>query len=482
MTQSRESQQGVTSAEAYLPDAGAVNLGLREQAISQQSPYAPLSSQSVFWRPRHVARSAMLSHVPYLFWLMETVRPKTVAQIGLGDGLVYMTLCQAAERIGVQTSLVGVAVAGDAQGEPRLPEPFHARHALEYADFSTLTRDSLASIGQRYGDELDMLVLNAPPDHGLVHGIGEHVVPVLSDKGVILICQPRADQQAFQMMYTRLGLASRRSVCGLLSPGRGGLDVVLYGSRQPERLLALGDGIVENPVRMVARQVFGRLGEGLVNTLELEELQRTHEKSVEAHRLAHDEATTLMRAREDVARLLALSEEKNDALSQRLEKVTAEHSVDLSRIEALRAEQADLTAKHTALLQERSERLTEVEALRAVAAKRDPDMEQKLEEHVQLLQSARAEKAELERKYEQRLDDIAILANEFSAKDAAQAARIQELEGQLAETRSALSAASEDQLRLHNEVVALLSSTSWRVTWPLRGVRRLLSGDNSQGN
>lgn len=522
MTQSQEPPQEprneITGTEKSLSNAEEeINFSLDEQTTSQQMSYVPLSTPSVFWRPRHVTRSAMLMHVPYLFWLMEVVRPTTVLQIGLDDGLAYMTLCQAVERTGLKTSVLGVPNFDDAQAEARLPEPFHARHEIEYSDFSSLTQQDLASISEGYPHGLDMLVLNTYLDPLMVHGLAEHIVPLLTDKGVILICHPQECRNDARAFYSHVSLANRKCVCGKRSPGRGELDVVLYGQRQPERLLSLGDEVADNSVRMVARQVFGRLGQGLVDALEVEEMQRSLDKEAYSHRVAREEAKALTAVCAHESSLCKLTEETNDAVSKRLANVITTYNAELSQLEGLLAERqsllgiqeerlseiAALTEKcrlaykeiaacqkaaraAESLAAERLEKVDaltrEVEALRIAAETHDTELNQKLEEKTNTLEKSQTEWTELNNRYQQRLEDIAILSNEFSQKHTKQEERIRGLEEELANTRHALSAATWDQSRLRSEVEALLSSTSWQITRPLRVIKQLLDGNDNQGN
>ncbi|OZO45838.1 hypothetical protein CGU37_27225, partial [Pseudomonas fluorescens] len=72
-------------------------------------PLAPLASQSLFWRAHYVAASPTLEAIPLIFWLTETVKPRLSVTLGMADPVPHFALCQAVEKLGLDSTCLGVA-------------------------------------------------------------------------------------------------------------------------------------------------------------------------------------------------------------------------------------------------------------------------------------------------------------------------------------------------------------------------------------
>lgn len=63
-----------------------------EDAVLSSSVIKPM-----LLRPRFMKESDLLLHLPFLFWLVNAVRPARSAVLGLGNGVAFLALCQAIE-------------------------------------------------------------------------------------------------------------------------------------------------------------------------------------------------------------------------------------------------------------------------------------------------------------------------------------------------------------------------------------------------
>lgn len=413
--------------------------------------YAPIATQALFWRPRFVFPSPMVDQIPYLFWLIDVIRPRSVVQIGLGDGLAYLSICQAVEKLGLRSTLLGVDIGSAEGADPADLADLRDRHNAEYGDFSHLSRGGAGVVGAHCPDDLDVLVINAPLDDPEVEACIEVCWRKLSDRAVILVCQADTVLSQNPVWARRLNPAGQRAIVGPLSPGRGKLGVIPHGEHQPERLLALCGGAADTPVRMVARQVFGRLGQALQDAIDLTELRGAHQREMHDHRQSRAEAQSLRRDLMAAEDSIAATEAAMAEVLQKLATATAAHSADIGRIEAMRH---DLAQMDTRLADEQRAQLQ--------------DLSHKLE-------AAQEKIAELEQRHAQRVEDISALEQDFRERSEAQQARITELEQKLARTEG-------DKQSLRAEVDALLASTSWRITEPLRRVKLGISGRGTRGD
>lgn len=466
----------------------AVDLTQRN-ALYGYALYNPIATQALFWRPRYIVSSPMVDQIPYLFWLVDVIRPRSITQIGLGDGLVYMALCQAVERTGSSTSVLGVDQATPGLQPDPEGENFRTKHDAEYGDFSRITQETVSDLVAHGHEELDLLVLNASLDDLDVEACAQACFERLSDRAVILVCQPEIVLKQDPGWGGRLSRSGRRSVMGPLAPGRGKLAVVLQGEHQPERLLALGGGTVDSPVRMVARQVFGRLGQGLQDALTLDELGQSRELERREQRQVQQEAHILRAALSDAEAGIAAAETAKTVALQQLVTATTAHSVVIGQLAAIRAEKVAIEAECAAL---RAARRTEpqvgsVDKAPALQERADraggPDraaltgqLQTQLAAAEKALGAAREEIVGLKQRHAQRVDDIAALTQDFNTTLGAQKKRIAELDRSLTKMLDARRQADEAHQQLTEQLVALRSSISWRITRPLRQAKLLLSG------
>lgn len=347
----------------------------------REDVHVPFSSQAPFWRPHHPAASPALGQLPFLFWLIEAAKPRTIVQIGLGDGVVYMALCQACERLGSSTVCTGIQA-----DEPLLPSDMRVQHDARYLDFSEL-RLGEPKIASRFGDEIDFLVFNQALDAETLASFESDWLPFLSDRAVILICDPGKvfpDKTAREVLAPR---KDRTIVFGPVSAEGYALEVILYGTDQAERLTALAVQRPGDPAYLASRQVFNRLGQGI------EAIEQTERLRKERDRLLRDPTQV---AQGDLkAEVTALKAQLNEAWAEHEKRIddiailTEKYAEDLARLKndntRLAAAKTQLEAQLVATRTTHEARVRELEE-----QVRSRDIQHKVErEEVSRLRTAR---------------------------------------------------------------------------------------------
>lgn len=475
--------------------------------ISEQDLRIPLSSPAVFWRPRHLAASPMLGWIPFLFWLMETIRPQTVAQFGVGDGVVYMALCQAAERLGGSTACTGFH-----RDEPLMPPALREQHDTQYSDFSALLRGDPAAGTHSLDGGIDLLVLNQPLDPEALERLQRDWLPRLSDRSVILICDSGAVFPGEEMRRNLFPDMERLILLGPDTAGGHAVETILHGENQPERLRIMAAQRPGKPAYLAARQVFNRLGQGIEATLEACGFQQERETLLTSLQAAE----TALRAREtelsdqqakveaartaevvEISRLAGMSTRLHD-LEQALSRKRGENEALIIGAGTLRGRVEELELLNGSL---KTEHAAALEAARTEAAGAQAGLKARIEELAIGKAALEAELADARAAHEARIEDIAVLTRTLEAEHAAAIeaarteaagamaglkARIEELtsgktalEAELADARAA-HAKERDDLREQIDALAahrdeILTSTSWRITGPMRGVKNALT-------
>lgn len=346
----RPSQTAATQRAAALPERTQPSEGFEVRLPAQRdAPPIPLSSTAVFWQPRHLAASPNLIHLPFLFWLMETVRPLSVVQLGLREGVGFMGLCQAIDKLGLEAVCVGVQMPEGP--DAALPEKTQEKHRAQYSDFSFIhkEKDGCAARHMRNA-RVDVLVIDAVVDEACLDSIQARWQPLLSDNAVLVLHDPKRNfASAEAQQFHRALLQMHASIS--FPRSETGLDVVLVGEQQPERLRHLAQLDLGAAGYMSARNVFARLGQGVRDS------QQTRSKSV-----------ALEKAKSALKDMEARWTDAKAAQSGVLEEVSAAHQAEEAQVlenAALQARIFDLSREVEGLrdaVQARDSRISELEA------------------------------------------------------------------------------------------------------------------------
>lgn len=387
-----------------------------------QDLHIPLTSRAVFWQPRHLALSDTLLHVPFLFWLVETCRPANIVQIGTGDGIGFMALCQAVDKLSLAAPCIGLNPVPDT---PSLPEPLAEQHRTHYDDFSFVIQDDPANAMRHVHESgIDLLVLNTELTDDLIMALRAHWQSRLSDQAVVVVCNPG---RLAQRQPAREFLESLGAACPTirLQHAENDIETYLVGKDQPERLKKLAALGIGAPGYLAARQVFTRLGQGLHQG----QLARAGEVALRKAEAAVDEARKRLGEREnelqairkeieraqtseaeqaavvadlqarlfDAERALA-EEQENSATKEALEKLQAELAESQEKRKAFYTKSADLEARNAEL----SQKIKESDEAYSRVAKRVPALESQI--------------TDLEKANGERLADIAALSDGFEKR------------------------------------------------------------------
>ena len=141
---------------------------------------------------REVSVSAWVEHAPFAFWLIESLRPKTVVELGTHTGFSFFAMCQAAETSGLDTKLIAVDTwSGDEHAGFYGESVWHSVRSIatrDYAERTELLRMTFDEARPRF----------APGSIDLLHVDGRHYyddakhdieswLPALSDRGVVIV-------------------------------------------------------------------------------------------------------------------------------------------------------------------------------------------------------------------------------------------------------------------------------------------------------
>src|SRR2546423_15335139 len=127
------------------PDSrNAHALKLRMPTESELLP--TLFRRSMFWTPERAAPSSWSEHVPFAFWLVDVLHPRTIVELGTSNGVSYSAFCQAVKCLQLATSCIAIDTwKGDDHAglyAEDVYREFASFHNQRYTAFSRLVKSA----------------------------------------------------------------------------------------------------------------------------------------------------------------------------------------------------------------------------------------------------------------------------------------------------------------------------------------------------
>jgi len=232
--------------------------------------FAPAAFESLFWRPRYLIDSPVVTHLPLLFWICAALRPSNAAVVGAGDGVAHFALCQAMDRFNGQGQCSGYGFWKEAASGGMasiIPPKLTTHQGILYEEISHLVPsqdpDAVADgLGEGALDLLWLDLTATPEGLGLRADLFSRA---LNRTGVMFIHGIRriSDEGADGAALKRL-IKSKR--CVRFDDEEGLLLVALDGDL-PTRIEALLTTAKSAALAPEVERVFRRVGQGLISSV-----------------------------------------------------------------------------------------------------------------------------------------------------------------------------------------------------------------------
>ena len=363
--------------------------------------FTPLASQSLFWRAQYVKPSPTLNALPLLFWVVESARPRVCVTLGVEDAVPYFALCQAIEKLDLETMCFGINAPGE---EGQDLAPILAHNEQHYADFSEISVNRHAEAADLLDEaEIDFLVIRDPITQALQDELDEHWLPRMSEQGVILFL---GGGERIIRYVTQLAQNSGRFMLDTTN----GIGLALSGTEHNERLRRLCQLKVGKPGYLAVRNIFLRVGELHSTAVEIDSLTAQGVSDRAQHTKLTTEADVL---RSTLAEKKQLAETLNTQLKVKSRQIT----VVQAEIFDIKAE-GEANAQKAAALTDQltASKAQTAEAQKTVAAEREVNA-QKAAALTEQLTASKAQTAEAQNVAAERVTDIASLGLRIGALD-----------------------------------------------------------------
>jgi GT2 family glycosyltransferase len=441
--------------------------------VKASDPLESLFRPSMFWTSNRCVPSGWTEHVPFAFWLVDVLRPRTIVELGVHNGMSYSAMCQAVKSLGLPARCFAVDTwKGDEQAgfySEDVYRDFSAFHDQHYAAFSCLIRSTFQEALAHFDDgSIDLLHIDGFHAYEAVRGDFESWLPKVAANGIVLFHDTNVREGRFGVH--RFWDEVRRDRPHFNFLHGHGLGVLGTGYDYPPALQRLFEAERDGSAASGIRRIFSLLGQN-VRIWEDKKMLAEQDRRI-AETIAERDARVA-----DLTGQLAAHQQ-----------LVAERHQQIAERDARVADLTDQLAAHQQLVAERHQQIAERDA-------RVADLTGQLAAHQQLVaerdrqigeESCRLSAqerlvAEAEEKLVDLTDRLAagerLLAEgserlaELSARLAAQDAVAAVGHAEIARLNEALAARDHMIAALKHTVVAVRASTSWRLTAPLRGIK-----------
>jgi len=456
---------------------------------------------SMFWTPERQTPSAWTEHVPFAFWLVDVLRPRTIVELGTERGMSYSAMCQAVKSLSLATRCFAVDTWKGDEHAGFYPEEvykeFAAFHDAHYSAFSRLIRSSFDEALSYFEDgSIDLLHIDGFHTYEAVRHDFDFWQAKLSADAVVLLHDINVRENNFAVFRLWSEVTAGQPHFAFLH-GHG-LGVLGHGRHYPPSVQQLFGTSDDDHLCSHVRETFAGLGRSvrLLNeriAVDRGLIDRGEELATIQRELAQrgEKVTALEQALSERGREL---DGLRNELRQRGEKVTGLEEALSGRgraLDGLRNELGQRGEKVTALEQALSERGRELDGLKNELRQRGEKvmaLEQALSERGRELDGLRNELRErgekvtaLEQTLAERKREIDDIAARLSVRESLVSALAESLSARTGDVeRYGNEAALAQSAQLpsvpsHESFEEVLhSSLSWRIAAPLRLAERLL--------
>ena len=230
--------------------------------MSSRLPYSAAS----LWQPRTIVPSAWIQHAPFGFWIIDTLRPQLLVELGTHRGFSYLIFLQAVKALGLRCSCFAIDTwKGDEQTgfyDNIVLQELHQQHDSLYDDFSELLQATFEDAVNRFEDgSIDLLHIDGRHFYDDVKRDFETWKPKLSDRSVVLFHDTGVLARGFGVHRLWEEIS-----CGfpsfVFTHGHG-LGVLGFGTNLPDAVrefLELGRQLQQTAL---VRSLYARLGEDI---------------------------------------------------------------------------------------------------------------------------------------------------------------------------------------------------------------------------
>jgi len=330
-----------------------------------------LSSKAMFWRPKYLAESLWLEHIPFYFWLVEAQQSNLIFEPELTSGSTYFAMCQAVEKLNLDTRCLGVFNPLNRKHE----ESVSAYNNDNYREFSYLVDEPLKDYIHDFEDEsIDIMILKYSSELLFNKILMDTWTKKLSKKSVVLIQGSQKKEAKHLCRKLKQTYSTFEFTHG------NGLLMVCFGEKPSAKIQFLTSRGVNDSSTRVIQDIYSRLGVACkdayinkVNTQKITELNEIlgNKTSLLSGYIdgesklknAANQALSELKQTKDKCEKLSV---KNDELLVERQHVADQYEAGKQDLDLVLSEKEKITLESEALKKNIAARFTELSKLTAL--------------------------------------------------------------------------------------------------------------------
>jgi lipopolysaccharide biosynthesis protein len=268
---------GLLSSRADTQPRGLFNSGLSSSSALLSEACASLGiGEESLWRPERLVQfEHWVGHIPFAFWLIGAMRPRTLVELGTHRGNSYCAFCQAITRFNINCRAYAVDTwTGDVHMlyQEGLLDDLRAHHDHRYGAFSSLLQTTFDDAVTRFQPRsIDLLHIDGTHTYESVSHDFHSWLPLLSDRAVVLFHDINVHKENYGVWQLWNELKTRYPSFEFLHSY--GLGVLAVGKNQPPFVSALFELKRKPELAATVRSLFSIFGERLMSELYSETLK-----------------------------------------------------------------------------------------------------------------------------------------------------------------------------------------------------------------
>jgi hypothetical protein len=230
--------------------------------------------------PERMPASAWIEHLPFMFWLIDALRPASFVELGTHTGASYCAGCEAVRALRLDCRCYAVDTwKGDEHagfyGEEVLDD-LRAHHDARYSGFSRLVRSTFDDAARHFADgSIDLIHIDGLHSYEAVRHDFDTWRPKLSENAVVMLHDTNVRERDFGVFRLWAEIADERPHFEFLH-GHG-LGVAAMGTAPTAALASLFEAGGSEAGREDVRAIFAYLGRVLQQRFEGEHAVRLAE-------------------------------------------------------------------------------------------------------------------------------------------------------------------------------------------------------------
>ncbi|MGA9397408.1 MAG: class I SAM-dependent methyltransferase, partial [Anaerolineaceae bacterium] len=234
--------------------------------------------EAVYFRPYRVESSdAWVGHIPFASWLVHTLKPSVIVELGTYSGNSYLAFCQSVKENKLSTLCYAVDTwRGDEHGGfygEEIYQALNEYHEKRYSNFSRMLRMTFDEASSYFAEKsIDLLHIDGLHTYSAVKHDFETWLPKLSPHAVVIFHDINVRERGFGVwrFWNELIKQYPLNFDFIHSNGLGVLQLSSgKGSFNVEWLRQ------DNKNRQIIRELFANLGQGAIDNYRLQEMGRS---------------------------------------------------------------------------------------------------------------------------------------------------------------------------------------------------------------